>query len=108
MMTFDCTDYTAEKTPFSSLPATVPNEEPFKNEGKYFIGTTNNNWYVPYRFYNIKEVRIWKDENQMSGFEFVFKVPKDFTGYEPITHMWGTKLLVSDFEVVDLSSSSYP
>ena len=106
MLTSNCKDYTLEKSP-ESLPATEKNEFPFLNYGENILDATDNVWYVPYRFYNIKEIRVFKDANQMSGFEALFDVPSDFTGYKPITHTWGTKVLVSRFERIVLSET-YP
>ena len=35
----------------------------------------------------------------MSGFEVVYEAPTGFTGYAPITHLYGTRQLVSSYSI---------
>ena len=35
----------------------------------------------------------------MSGFEVVYEAPASYTGYAPITHLYGTRQLVSSFSI---------
>ena len=35
----------------------------------------------------------------MSGFEVVYEAPSDYTGYAPITHLYGTRQLVSAYSI---------
>ena len=54
--------------------------------------TQDHEWYVPYKFYSLTKVRVWRHSNVMSGFEVTFSPDPDFLkGYEDITHMFGSE-----------------
>ena len=87
----DCTNYAAAKTPFASLPATVAKEFSMTHEGVIIDPIEEDNWVVPYKFYSLTKIRVYKSDAAMSGFEVVYEAPDSFTGYEPISHLFGTR-----------------
>ena len=87
----DCTNYSAAKTPFASLPATVAKEFDTTHEGVIIDPIEEDTWVVPYKFYSLSKIRVFTNEDVMTGFEVVYEVPDSFRGYEPISHLFGTK-----------------
>ena len=49
----DCTNYAVAKTPFTSLPATVPKEFNPTYEGVIIDPIDEDSWVVPYKFYSL-------------------------------------------------------
>ena len=43
--------------------------------------TQDYEWYVPYKFYSITKVRVWRHGIVMSGFEVTFSPDITLTGY---------------------------
>ena len=75
--------------------------------GDTFGPETIDEWHVPYKHYQMTKLRVWKSEIEISGFEVTFEVKcthdnycNDFqyTGWEPITHMFGTASLNTEYE----------
>ena len=60
---------------------------------------TNDSFYVGSKFYRLTKIKVYRSETEMSGFELIYEVPGDFTGYEPISHLFGTRQLVTRFNV---------
>ena len=64
-------------------------------------------WHVPYKHYQMTKLRVWKRDIEISGFEVTFEVKCthddycygfQYTGWEPITHMFGTASLNSEYQ----------
>ena len=58
-------------------------------------------WIVPYKFYRMTRVRMWKQGEEMSGFEVTFEPPATYTGWAPYTKMFGSTLLASEWNYED-------
>ena len=74
-----------------SLPATEPLELTTGITGVTIDPLTFDNWVVPYKFYSLSKIRFYKSNDEISGFEVVYEAPDTFTGYEPISHLYGTR-----------------
>ena len=61
------------------------------------------NWHVPYKFYSLSMLRIWPAATGIQGFEVTYTVPEEFTGYEPLTQMFGSSIDVASYEVIQIS-----
>ena len=64
----------------STLPPTVPVHLEMlrgKEHGTYYDDT----WYVPYKDYKIKNIKMWKDGGKTSGFEVTYSVHPSYTGW---------------------------
>ena len=48
-------------------------------------------WSVPYRYYMLTKVKMWKSGGATSGFEVTYTAPENFVGWEPIVQMFGTE-----------------
>ena len=48
-------------------------------------------WFVPYSFYMLTKVRMWKKESESYGFEVTFSAypPDEFVGWPDETHHFG-------------------
>ena len=85
------------------MPATVPVELDIV-EGSIYGETTEHTWYVPHKFYQLEQMRVWKNDKTMSGFEVKFvHYDEDYVAWHPIVHMFGTTDLNSEFETYNLS-----
>ena len=55
----------------------------------------------------MRQIRIWSIEtNGISGFEVTFQAQSDFTGYEPVTWMFGTRESNQDYFVIDIANDA--
>ncbi len=52
---------------------------------------------VPYKFYRLTKLRVWRSTSVIVGFETIWTVPDSYTGYAPITRMFGGQVPVIDF-----------
>lgn len=100
----NCETYTNDPT---ELPVTVPIEL----DG--LIGTENGRitddiWSVPYKFYSLTKVRLWKgnysNKYPVSGFEVTYE--SELEGYPPMSHLFGTTIRNTYFEEVNLKDET--
>ena len=71
----DCTDYTVDKSPYPSLFETIPKEEAMC-AGEEIGEIVETTWSVPYKFYILTRLRVWRSIDAILGFETTFTVPK--------------------------------
>ena len=94
-----CTVNTDPKTPFDSLPSTVPEEKDML-VGEIGGDSTEIEWSVPEKMYSLAEIRAWPIARGIQGFELTYKVPDDFTGYTAVTKMFGSSLDTTGYQAV--------
>ena len=65
---------------------------------EYYEGTIGDDseswediWHVPFRFYRLTKVELWRWEDNTSGFTVTFNVPDDdnFENWPELTHHFG-------------------
>ena len=101
----DCNDYTLPALPLETLPPTVPSYEQLTTKING-INPEEEEFYVKNKFYKISQIRVWAEDSfGISGFEVTYTSQSDFTGYEPITKMFGEPNLKEDYEVINVDSS---
>ena len=50
----------------------------------------NRNWNVPYRFYRLGRVRLWRYQDTTTGFRLIYFPPDSFRGWPKISRTFGS------------------
>ena len=62
-------------------------------------------WHVPFQFYRLTKVEMWKNNHSTSGFKVTYSLPEDeyFDGWpSELTHMFGEDDLTDRHDSVEL------
>ena len=54
--------------------------------------------------YSLAEIRAWPSDRGIQGFELIYKVPEDYTGYLPHIKMFGSSADVGQYTAVQFDS----
>lgn len=73
-------------------------------EGHVQTNPENDMWYVEHRFYRLTSVKLWSDNLYTSGFEVTYEAPESFTGWEPITRMFGNDAATEEPYTINLEN----
>ena len=105
----DCTDYTLDKSP-AFLGTTDPINEPMvegtvhhRRNLQTFSGMGTDNWYMEHKSYFMTKIRVFKDEERVSGLEVQFEAV-NATGYPIVTHLYGRSSLNSDYSEINFGN----
>ena len=74
-------------------------------EGTVLDNPSTDYWFVPFKYYRLIRVEMFKNEKNVSGFKVIYKRPETdyFTGYPLyMNHTFGTEDQDSEYEWVDL------
>ena len=47
--------------------------------------------YVEFRYYRLNWVRIWREEDSITGFDLIFDTPSDYSGWPRKTLLYGKR-----------------
>ena len=88
----------------ATLDATVKIELTMEEGQVHTDSQSEDEWYVPYQFYMLTKVKMWKNTQNTSGFEVTFSPypPEDFTDWPDEVHHFGRSN--DDMEEISLDS----
>ena len=62
-------------------------------------------WHIEKKEFYLSSIRIYKDAHRVSGLEVKFEATgvAGMAGYEPISHLYGSSSLTSEYQEFDIS-----